>query len=203
MTISLALIIDWLLQYRYLVLFPIMIFEGPIVTIIAGFLSSLGFFNFFIIWPVLVGADLIGDLIFYAIGMYGRERFILRWGKYIGINAERILKLESYFDKHTRKTLLFGKLSHGIGAPVLISAGIVRVKIWEFIWINFIATLFKILILLLIGFYFGQAYVKIDRFLDYFAIGLGVVAVLVLIIFFSYKKIRQRYDSFLEGLSKL
>ena len=40
-----ATVISWLLAYRYAILFPLVIIEGPIVTILAGFLASLGQFN--------------------------------------------------------------------------------------------------------------------------------------------------------------
>ena len=40
-------VIPGLLQYKYVFLFPAVVIEGPIITIVAGFLASLGFFNVF------------------------------------------------------------------------------------------------------------------------------------------------------------
>lgn len=109
MIFSLDQIIGWLVVYRYFILFPVMVLEGPIITIIAGFLSSLELLNPFLVYAVVVIADLFGDFVYYAIGRWGRKNFINKWGKYIGLSAAKIIRLESHFEKHTRKTLIFGK----------------------------------------------------------------------------------------------
>jgi membrane protein DedA with SNARE-associated domain len=202
MIFSLDQIIGWLLVYKYFILFPIVVVEGPIITIIAGFLSSLDLLNPFLVFPVVVAADLIGDFIYYAIGRWGRENFINKWGKYFGLSASKIERLESHFEKHTRKTLIFGKISHAFGAPILVAAGIANVGLWEYIWFNFLATLPKSLVFLLIGYYFGQAYVRLDKYLDYFTIGLLTLAILILIAYYAFSKMRKRYYKFIEKLAK-
>ena len=58
---SLDQIIGWLLVYKYFILFPVMVIEGPIITIIAGFLSSLELLNPFLVYVVVVIADLTGS----------------------------------------------------------------------------------------------------------------------------------------------
>lgn len=56
-----------LIGYGYLIIFPLMIIEGHIITVIAEFLASLGYFNVFTIYSLMVLADLTGDTIYYAI----------------------------------------------------------------------------------------------------------------------------------------
>lgn len=34
-------VLQWIFSYKYLVFFPVMVVEGPIITVIAGFLVSL------------------------------------------------------------------------------------------------------------------------------------------------------------------
>jgi len=200
MIFSLDQVIQWILVYRYFILFPVMVIEGPIITIIAGFLSSLKILNPIIVYIVIVAADITGDFIYYAIGRWGRERFIDRWGKYIGLNTSNIEKLEGYFEKHTKKTLIFGKISHAVGAPILVAAGIVRLPLWEFIWFNFWATLPKSFIFLMIGFYFGQAYVKLSKYLDYFTIGVLILVFIIILSYYCYSKLRFRFEKFILRL---
>ena len=202
MIFSLDQIIGWLLVYKYFILFPVMVVEGPIITIIAGFLSSLELLNPFLVYAVVVAADLAGDFIYYAIGRWGRESFINKWGKYIGLSASKIIRLESHFEKHTRKTLIFGKISHAFGAPILVAAGVAKIPFWEFIWFNFLATLPKSLIFILIGYYFGQAYVRLDKYLDYLTIGAIVLAIIILISYYLYNRFRTKFDKFIEKLNK-
>jgi membrane protein DedA with SNARE-associated domain len=188
-----ATVISWLLAYRYVILFPLVVIEGPIVTILAGFLASLGQFNLFICYPLIVVADVVGDLFMYAQGRWGGKPAVEKWGRHFGIKPEIVVRLEEHFKKHPGKTLIFGKISHFFGGPVLIAAGMARMKLSEFLWFNFLATLPKSLILLLIGFYFGEAYAKFDKFFTF--AGWAAVALIVLcaIAYFIISKLSKKY----------
>lgn len=183
--------IAWILAYRYAVLFPIMVVEGPVITVVAGFLASMGQLNFWIALVMLVAGDLAGDTIYYTLGRGGRWYLLGRWGKYVGLTPERVAQLEQHFGSHAAKTLLVGKISHGIGAALLVAAGVARVPFLRFILINFIGSLPKTYILLLVGFYFGRAYVQISRYLGYFGITLFVAVVVgVAAYFFLWRRKR-------------
>lgn len=199
---SLEQIIEWLLVYKYIVLFPVMVIEGPIITIIAGFLSSLELLNIYIAFFVVVVADLLGDFIYYSIGRWGRKKFIDKWGKYIGIDPLKIEKLENHFLKHRKKTLIIGKISHAIGAPILVAAGIVKVPIIEFLWVNFLATLPKSFLFIFIGYHFGQAYVRLDQYLEYFTITFIIIGITFVLIYYLYNKYKLRYRAFLDKLKR-
>jgi membrane protein DedA with SNARE-associated domain len=186
-------VISWLLAYRYAILFPLVVVEGPIVTILAGFLASLGQFNLFICYPLIVVADVLGDLFMYAQGRWGGKPAVERWGRHVGIKPEIITRLEEHFKKHPGKTLIFGKISHFFGGPVLIAAGMARMSLSEFLWFNFLATLPKSLFLLLVGFYFGEAYMKFDKFLTFAGWAAAALVVLCLIAYFVIKKVGKKY----------
>jgi membrane protein DedA with SNARE-associated domain len=200
--LSLPQIMEWLLAYRYIVLFPIMVIEGPIITIIAGFLASLDLLNVYVVYVVIITADLTGDFIYYAIGRWGRESFIDKWGKYIGLNKEKIIKVEAHFKRHQKKTLILGKLSHAVGMPILVAAGIAKVPLWDFFWFNFLATLPKSFFFLFIGYHFGQAYVKFDKYLDYLTITVLILGLILLLTYYSYSKYKYKYIAFIEKLKK-
>jgi membrane protein DedA with SNARE-associated domain len=159
-----------------------MVIEGPIVSVIAGFLISLGMMSWPIAYFVIVVGDLVGDLMFYYIGKTGRLKWIRRWGKYIGLNEALIEKIEKLFKKHPGKTLLFGKFSHVVGAPVIIAAGMANMPVGYFLWWNFLGTMPKSLSFLILGFYFGQAYVAINQYLnDFFIVGFILIIILAVI----------------------
>lgn len=182
MFFSLTQVVAWLTTYKYLILLPITIIEGPIITVIAGFLASLNILGLFTTYAVVVFGDVVGDLLYYGIGYWGRENFIARWGKYIGLSLERVKAMENQFKKRGKSILIWGKISHVFGAVILVSAGIVKVNLKDFILFNFFATLPKSVILLLVGYYFGQAYVRINKYFDYtafIAFGLGMAAIII------------------------
>lgn len=194
MIFSFSQIIQGLIYYKYWILFPIVIVEGPIITIISGFLSSLGYLNIFIVYGVVVFGDVAGDIIYYASGRWGRSWFLERWGRYIGITADRIRQMEKHFENHSGKTLIAGKLSHAIGGVILVTAGVAKVPFWKFVWFNFIATLPKTLVLLLIGFYFGRAYAEFSRYLNYTSFAMIALALLFAIIYLIMRKVSKTYE---------
>lgn len=193
-------IIQWLLVYRYVIIFPLIIFEGPLVSISAGFLSSINLLNIFIVYPLVVVADLIGDVLYYSIGKFGREKFLHKYGKYLRLKEERIIKIEAHFKRHTKKTIIIGKISHIFGAPILVAAGIAGVSVFEIFWANFIVTLPKYLVLLSLGYYFGQIYLASEKYLDYFSVGLLILGIILLILLFGYSKIKKRLDRLFNKL---
>lgn len=181
-----------LATYRYFLLYPVVVIEGPIVTVIAGFLASLGFLDVFWVYVVVVLGDLTGDSLYYALGRWGRKRIVEKYGWHVGITPRLIEKFEGYLHKHTAKTLFFGKFSQALCVPILIAAGVAKVPYRKYITINLFATLIKSLILLLIGFYFGQAYAKIARYLDITAIIVLILAVIFLLFYLYMQKLAPK-----------
>lgn len=185
MFINLNSIFLWILQYKYLVIFPFSVFEGPIITIISGFLASAGMLNFWVVYAVVVGGDLFSDNMYYVMGRFGRQKFIDKYGKYFGLHPERVAKMELHFQNHPWKIFTFGKFAHGTGSIILVAAGISRVPYFKFIGYNIPTTLLNSMLMLVIGFYFGHAYKTIDTYLGYYVIG---VLILVLIAYFYFSK---------------
>ena len=193
---TLQQIVSWLVVYKYQVMFPITIFEGPIITVIGGFLASQGILNFYAVYAVCVSGDIVGDLLYYALGRWGSQSFLMKWLKYLGVTPERIKKLENHFEKHSGKTLLLGKISHGAGSLILIAAGVSKMPVGRFIWFNFIGTLPKTLAFLLIGYYFGEAYKRISQHIDYTALLTFSIAVIIIVIYVITIQIIKMFNGY-------
>lgn len=182
MFISISEVLLILEHYKYFLIFPIMIIEGPIIAVISGFMAYLGFLNIFILYPLLVFGDLIGDSLYYAIGKYcSRFMWVRKLLSYMGYNEKSEEFLKSHFEKHMAKTLLLAKLSHGLGGTVQVTAGIARVDFPPYISIELVGTMIKTLFLLVLGFYLGNSYEKINTYLD--SIAFIVISVAVFILF--------------------
>ena len=79
MWFSLNTLFGWMLAYRYVILLPIAIIEGPIISVIAGFLVSIHAMEFWIVFGILVLGDVIGDMLLYGVCRWGGGSFITRW----------------------------------------------------------------------------------------------------------------------------
>lgn len=179
-------IIGLLLQYRYAIMFPAAIVEGPVVTLIVGFLIAGGSFDFFSSFILIIAADLCSDMIYYAIGRFGGE---VSLRKFFRVTKEKIIQLETNFKKYSFRTLTIGKLLHGVGIVVLIAAGVAKVSLVEFIGYNAIATVVKTIVLLAVGYFFGNWIAQLRSVFDYLAFGTVVLALIgAAIVLFARRK---------------
>lgn len=185
-------------QYHYWLIFPIAIFEGPIIIVISGFLVSLGILNPFVAYVILVVGDTVGDSLYYLVGKYWfRGGWVKKLGRFLGYAEGDEDFLENHFKKHKIKTFLLAKISHGIGGSVQVASGIAKVPYLEFVWLNLIGTIPKTFILISIGFYFGSSYTKIDNYLN--DIALIVISVVILaILYLILNKYIKSYFNFLR-----
>ena len=121
----------------------------------AAFAAALGYLNVWIVLILSVLANLIPDAICYAIGYWGRQKFIDRYGHYIGITPEKILIVEKLLSEHSKKALFAIKLIPLLATPGLIVAGITKMDIKKYAFWCTVITIPSSLLYLILGYYFG------------------------------------------------
>lgn len=166
-------------QYKYFLIFPVAIIEGPIIIIITGFLTFLGYLKIYVALPVLIVADVLGDSMYYTIGKFWKKSdFVKRWARFLGYDESSEVFLEEHFKKHKGKTFLIAKISHGVGGVVQVSSGIAGVSYRDFLFYSVLGTVPKTTLLFFVGFYLGSSYLQIDSMLNYVAhivLGMGLL----------------------------
>jgi membrane protein DedA with SNARE-associated domain len=184
--------LDYALQllsaYGYLLLFPLAVFEGPIVTVIAGLLVTAGVLNPVIVYFVVVAGDIVGDSFWYAVGRFGGGGFTRMVEKIFGVKKENIEKAKDRMEKNRFKMTMLSKLIHGIGFAGLIAAGAVRVSYPLFVLACLVVTLGQVAVFLALGLLFGHAYAQIGQYLDYFAATMVVVVLLGITFFIWWRR---------------
>lgn len=188
MSPSLATIFLWITRYGYLIILPVSIIEGPIITVIAAFLAHQGYFNFFIVYLVVVLGDLIGDLLFYSFGYFGKRLSNTVLGRFFGLTDAHIKKVSDHFYIHSGKTIFWGKITHSLGWAVLPAAGMAKMPIGRFLWFNLLGTLPKSLAFMLIGYYLGYAYKNIDSYISKTALILFFILAIGILVYSRRKK---------------
>jgi len=175
-----------LLDYRYFILFPLVVIEGPIVTVLAGSFVYLNKLNLFLAYTVVVAGDLFGDTIYYLIGRYAKKGIIENLVKKLKLSMERLSSLEEHFQENGGKTLLLGKISHGIGSIFLVAAGIAKMRFGRFFWYNFLGTVPKSFLLIIVGYYYGQSITQINSIFERLSILFMTAGIIALIIYFYH-----------------
>lgn len=184
-------IIFLLSHYKYVILYPLAIVEGPILAVIAGFLCTTGLLNPLIVYPIIVIGDVTGDSLCYALGRWGVPKPIRKLAKLLGIKKENVDRVKTFFETHPIKTIALSKITLGIGVAGIYLAGNTRVPYPKFIRICLATSALQYLIYLTIGFLFGGAYLEISRYLNYFA-SLTIVITLAILVLFLIRRILQR-----------
>lgn len=180
-----------LLTYKYAILFPLAIFEGPIITVVAGFLVTLGFMDIFLVYIIVIVGDFIGDTILYGLGRWGKN-LIYKYGYYIGASMSNLEKVKNLFaEKHT-KAVVMSKLFHGVGAAGLVAAGTLSVPYYRYIRTCFFIAVLQSAVFLFIGIVFGHAYLRIANYLDIYAETIWITALVLFVLTIIYK-IFKRY----------
>lgn len=178
--------ISLLEHYGYLLLFPLAIVEGPIITVVAGFLVTLGYMNIFLVYPIVLAGDFTGDTILYSIGRWGKN-IIHKYGRYIGASEEKLAQAKKIFtEKHT-KAVVSSKLFHGVGVAGLVAAGVLAIPFRRYIKVCILVALAQSAVFLFIGIVFGHAYLRIAKYLDLYALTIEIVVGFLLVSTIVYK----------------
>lgn len=147
---------QWTADYGIWVLLPIAIIEGPIATVIAGFMVSLGKVSPFVVYAIVVLGDILGDALMYVLGRWF-YRHVERFGKWIGMTEEKKKRVTDFFLAHERKALVFSKVAHGIGITGLLTAGALRIPYRRYALMCGIVSVVQALLFFGIGYFFGHA----------------------------------------------
>jgi membrane protein DedA with SNARE-associated domain len=145
-------------KYRYWILIPLSLLEGPMVAFATGALSSLGYFNPYIVYWVFVVKDAIVDGTYYYIGRFAShtsfgERVLAR----AGVTREQVERVRTLWLEHGWRTMFVGKLSWGLSPLFMAVAGIVTVPIDSFFRYAIGVALVQYILLFGLGYYFGSA----------------------------------------------
>jgi membrane protein DedA with SNARE-associated domain len=148
----------YLALYGYAALLPLMVIEGPAVTVIAAFLASQDLLDVWAVYAIAVLGDLIGDLLYYAAGRWTLQHLTDRPGRWATRLRHRVAQLAPRIRTRAGAMLLFGKLTHSAGFAVLLAAGAAHVSVRRFLLFNLAGTVPKSLLLVVVGYWFGRLY---------------------------------------------
>ena len=185
-------IIDLILQYKYLILVPLAILEGPILSFIAGFLVSIHVLKVWAVFVIIIGGDAIGDTFYYCLGRYGGSAFIQRFGRYLNITPADVAEKKEYVSKNALRTVFMGKFIHVIGVALLFAAGMAEVPYRKFMRYAVMGSLIQSCILVTLGYFLGRLYGVLSSYFYYESLAILAVAVVGITVSIIIKKYKRR-----------
>ncbi|MDR3559503.1 MAG: VTT domain-containing protein [Candidatus Pacebacteria bacterium] len=190
----------WVIAHGYFLMFLAMLVEGPIVTAAAAFATAFGYFDIWIVFLLSIFGDIVADVIYYVIGYYSRITVIEKFGHHFGLTTERMKKIEATLNNHPVRTLLALKMTPVLPTPGLMMVGATRMRLKKFITICIAFIIPKSIFFIVVGYYFGAAYELILKRFERGGIILGLVAVVIIFIYYAFGKFSARLGERVEKL---
>ena len=185
-------IFEFLRHFGYWIMLPLMIIEGPVITIIASMLAKLGAFNIFLVFVFSVLGDMIGDIILYYLGYALGNRFVEKIGKYLGITENLILKMEKYFEKHGGTTIFTVKSTTGLCWATFAAAGIVKMDFRKFLKYSFLGGIVWSGFLVILGYFYGYMWAELRHYMKIAGWIVMALAIISIGIIQTYKKYQSK-----------
>ncbi len=180
-----------ILEYRYWILIPLSVIEGPVVAFVAGTLAALGYFNVWILVIFFFARDMIMDAFYYSLGYYGGKTAIAqKLMRKIGVEQSHLEDIRKLWEKHAGKTMFLGKLSYGIASSFIVFAGTVHMPLRKFFGWGAVVAVVQFGTLLFLGYYFGEAFGDTKNIIDilHYIVGGVTIAGIAYYIFSRYMR---------------
>jgi len=170
--------------YGYLIIFPLMVLEGPIVAYVASFFASLGFFDIRILIILSVFGNFIPDLFLFSIGRFGHKKFLVK--RYIKNKGIGVLK--NYIERHPIKSIAIIKLFPPLPAPGLIFTGTTKMPFKKYALIVLFVGIPYSLFFTLMGYYSGIGIILVSEYLKYWEIIPIFMFLIYILLWIGFKK---------------
>ena len=182
------LILNFIQEYGYWILYPLMIIEGPIVTLVGGGLSALGILKIEIVFLLSVAGDLTMDIGLYYFGLYGNKR-LRKWiAKHKKLERRRS-QIQTFFKNHGGKMIFFVKISSGLCYITFITAGMIKMPLKRFLFFSLMGGILWSGALVAIGYFYGHLYQEISGKIEQAGV---LTLILALLTFFGIILLKKR-----------
>ena len=171
---------------------------SELIMPLGGFYVSQGQLDFL---PVVLAGLLgtvFGAMPWYGIGRLVNEERIEKWleknGRWIGINPKELARSRKWFDRYGVSLIFWGRLVPGIRTLISVPAGVELMPIPPFLIWTTAGSLIWTLFLTTTGFYLGDNYSIIEKWINPLSTIFKVVIVLILsyaLISIIYKVLRK------------
>jgi membrane-associated protein len=155
-----------LTTYKYALLFPLAVIEGPVLAILVGWLCAAGIFRIAPAYGILILGDMVGDSGFYLLGRMTADGRFERFAAKLGFGARRIERVRRWFRENPVRTISASKISLGVGPAGLFLAGQCRIPYKTFLPVCTGVAALQYFFYLLSGMLLGHGYLILIHYLN-------------------------------------
>lgn len=178
-------LLQYFIEYRYLVIFFGTFIEGEVVLIAGGFLVYEGHLSFTLLVVIATLAAIIGDNFFYWVGYSQRSGAGHPWAtRFLNFVGEhRLFKGEEFVRRHGGKSVFIIRFLYGLRFAGAMTAGLLGMELRRFFFFNLTGSLTWAISIGAIGYLFGQSLETIAKGVELAKVGVLLVIAGLLVIY--------------------
>lgn len=157
--------------------------EGEIIILVAAGAASAGFLNPFMVFIAAVLGNLVADLLWYALGYYGRIDWLIHRLKWLGVTSQKLDTLKRIINRDVNKLLVFSKLTNWMMIPALIATGIAQVPWKRWFPLVFVSNLLIGIVMVPLGYFMAASFLQVQKGLQFVALGFSLLFILLATIY--------------------
>lgn len=165
-------------------------FPSEVVMIPAGYLAYKGEMNMYLVILFGILGSLAGALFNYYFAVKLGRTFLMKYGKYVLISEETILKMEDFFKKHGHISTFSGRLIPVVRQYISLPAGLARMNLFVFSLYTSLGAGIWVAILAVLGYYLGGNEALIKEYLH--TIIVVILILLAILGFWYYKRVKNK-----------
>jgi membrane protein DedA with SNARE-associated domain len=180
---------DFLDAYTYVGVVIFLILTGcglplpeEVAIIFAGVQTSRGELNPALAFLCCIVGALLGDLCMYGIGRYFGRGLLRRGGWFSQLlTPETEARAEQMIRRHGLKVFFAARFLLGVRAPMYVTAGILRVPVWRFLFMDGVSATVVVGIVFGLSWRYGKHVESIMRWIHDSQLALTIVVALVVL----------------------
>jgi membrane protein DedA with SNARE-associated domain len=187
-------VLAWITQYGYLAIFSLLVLgivglPVPDETLLtfSGYLIYAGHLSFPLAFATAVAGSATGMTISYWLGRTFGLKLIHRYGRYLRITEEHILKVHKWFEGVGHWGLTFGYFVPGVRHLTAYAAGMSEVAPHIFGAFAYSGTCLWVATFMSLGYFLGERWESVEKNIHQYVVLGSVVAAIAVAAYFAWR----------------
>jgi membrane protein DedA with SNARE-associated domain len=188
-------VLAWITQYGYLAIFLLLVFgivglPVPDETLLtfSGYLIYSGHLSFPLAYATALAGSISGITISYTLGRTWGLKLIHRYGRYLHLTEERVLKVHRWFEGVGHWGLTFGYFIPGVRHLTAFVAGLTSVQSHVFAVFAYSGACLWVAAFMGLGYFIGDRWQAVEHNVHGYLVDLSIAAAILIAAYLAWRK---------------